>query len=601
MVNNRKRYRYVLALLTCIGFASCEKFLDSKPKDFLSPVNYYNTEEQINFALNAVYDVLGQRGMYGDALISRMGTEADEGFYAVRSFKGPQVYDFSSSDSYVTTLWQLLYDGINRANILIENIDKPNLTKEKRNDILGQAKFLRAYYYFLLVSNWGDVPVIMNATSSANNTGVPQTPAREVYELIIKEMEEAELLVRDASEVGFGGKVSKSAVQGILARVCLYMASNPVNDVSKYNDVIKWTSKIINPGFHKLNASYENIFIKYAADEYDVKESIWEVEFWGNTLGQYREGGRVGINTGIANPNTTLGYAYGFIQTTAKLFNSYGEGDLRRDWAIAPFRYQSNGTIKANWNPTQIYQRFCGKWRREYEVVTPKSTNDSPQNFPLLRYSDVLLMHAEALHKLNETEDALTFLNQVRRRAYGKLLYGERLKTITLTSGGTGYTTVPTITIMGGDPTVNAIARATISGGKVTSVIIENSGTFYKSAPTISITGGGGSGAVATATITSVTDVDIVLSPELNFMKVIQDERSRELCFEGLRKQDLIRWGILKTTMQQVANDFLTSAPADYNYAANAGNNIAEPKHLLLPIPAYDMGLNPLLNPNIDW
>src|SRR5690606_1758472 len=102
------------------------------------------------------------------------------------------------------------------------------------------------------------------------------------------------------------------------------------------------------------------------------KESIWEVEFWGNTLGVYREGGRVGINNGIEYAGTlSIGYSYGFIHTTPKLFNSYEAGDLRRDWAIAPFRYQSNGTIKAPWNATQIYNRFCGKWRREYEVVSP--------------------------------------------------------------------------------------------------------------------------------------------------------------------------------------------------------------------------------------
>ncbi|RZM02490.1 MAG: hypothetical protein EOO88_57105 [Pedobacter sp.] len=174
-MRNKKTYRYIIALLACFSLTACEKFLDSKPKDFLSPVNYYDTEERINFALNGVYDVLGQRGMYGDALISRMGTEADEGFYALRSFKGPQIYDFSSSDSYVTTLWQLLYDGINRANILIENVDRANLTTEKRDDILGQAKFLRGYYYFLLVSNWSDVPVILTATSSA--TGASATGA----------------------------------------------------------------------------------------------------------------------------------------------------------------------------------------------------------------------------------------------------------------------------------------------------------------------------------------------------------------------------------------------------------------------------------------
>ncbi|HTN19683.1 MAG TPA: RagB/SusD family nutrient uptake outer membrane protein [Pelobium sp.] len=524
MKSKSTQYYFVLALFTCLSLGSCEKFLDSKPKDFLSPENYYDTEEQINFALNGVYDVLGQRAMYGDALISRMGTEADEGFYALRSFTGPQIYNFSSSDSYVTSLWQLLYDGINRANIVIANINKPKMSDENRANVLGQAKFLRAYYYFLLTTNWGDVPLILQPTSSANNTSVAQTPTKQVYEAIIKDMEEAEPMVQDASIVGFGGRVNKSTVQGMLARVCLYMAGNPINDKTKYNDVIKWADKVIQPGFHRLNPSYQDVFINYASDKYDVKESIWEVEFWGNTAGAYREGGRVGINTGIANPSTALGYCYGFIQTTAKLYNSYGSGDLRRDWAIAPFRYQSNGTIKANWSPTQIYQRFCGKWRREYEVVSPKSTNDSPENFPLLRFSDVLLMYAEAKNEINhDPTEAYEAINRVRRRAYG---FDEFTPNSTSDLSGLNYD---------------------------------------------------------------------------SFLIQIQAERSRELCFEGLRKYDLIRWGILGKTMKAIATDFTTGAPVDYNYGANAGNNVVEPKHLLFPIPVYEMGLNPLLKPNKDW
>ncbi|MBS1562880.1 MAG: RagB/SusD family nutrient uptake outer membrane protein [Bacteroidetes bacterium] len=520
-----KKYAIIAALLICCSLGACKKFLDTTPQDFLSPENYYQTEEQINYALNGVYDVLGQRGMYGDALISRMGTEADEGFYAVSSFKGPQTYEFSTSDSYVTTLWQLLYDGINRANLLIEHIDEPVMSAENRADVLGQAKFLRAYYYFLLVSNWGDVPLILTATSSAKNTAIARTPAKDVYAAIIKDMEEAEGMVKDAATVGFGGRISKSAVQGILARVCLYMAGNPLRDASKYQDVIKWTQKLMTPGFHRLNPSYQDVFINYAADKYDIKESIWEVEFWGNTAGPYREGGRVGINTGIANPNSSLGYSYGFIQTSARLYNAYQSADKRRDWAIAPFRYQSNGTVKANWTATQIYNRFCGKWRREYEVVSPKSTNDSPENFPLLRFSDVLLMFAEASNEVKGSPSAEAYeaINRVRRRGYG----------------------------------------------------------FDEFTPN------------STSDL-SALDHD-------GFLKQVQAERSRELCFEALRKNDLIRWGILKKTMKDVSDEFIAGATSTYAYGGNPGINLQEPKHLLFPIPAYERGLNQLLSQNTDW
>jgi hypothetical protein len=521
-------YFLIFSLTFCL--CSCKKFLETTPTDFLSPVNYYDTEQQLNYALNGVYDILGQRGVYGDALISRMGTEADEGFYAVSTFNGPQIYNHSTADPYVTTLWQLLYSGINRANVLIENINKPVMDENARKVILGQAKFLRAYYYFLLVSNWGDVPLVMTATASANNTSIARSPAVDVYNTIITEMTAAEGMVDAAAKVGFGGRVNRSAIDGILARVCLYMAGNPVRDISKYKEAQAWSLKVINSGEHTLNPSYQQIFINYAQDLYDIKESIWEVEFWGNTTGVYREGGRVGINTGIANSNTsnnTVGYVYGFIQTTGRMFNAYASTDLRRDWAIGPWRFVTQGTVRQNWNATQIYERFCGKWRREYELVTPKSTNDSPENFPLLRYADVLLMFAEAENQLNgPTAAAYNAINQVRRRAYGKLIPG--------------------------------------------------------------------------ATNMTAGDVPAGLS-QTAFADFIRTERSRELCYEGLRKSDLIRWGILGTTMKAVAAEITAAAPTALKYAANAGNNVTEPRHLLLPVPAYEIGVNPLLKQNVNW
>lgn len=594
----KKIFTLLLIPLLC-GLSSCKKFLDSKPKDFISPGNYYTTEEQLNFALNGVYDVLGQRALYGDALISRMGTEADEGFYATSNFAGPQVYNHSTADTYVLNLWQLLYDGINRANVLLENTDKPVMDETKRAAIRGEAKFLRAYYYFLLVSNWGDVPLILKATSSAKNTNIARTPAKDVYAAVLKEMEEAEGMVFPASTIGFGGRVNKSAVRGMLARVCLYMAGKPLQDVSKYADAVKWSKLIIDERFHQLNPSYQDIFINYAKDAYDIKESIFEVEFWGNTAGIYREGGRVGINTGITNPNTAA-YCYGFIQTTARLFNSYNARDLRRDWNIGNYRLQSNGTIKAPWNATQIYERHAAKWRREYEVVSPRSMNDSPENFPLLRYADVLLMYAEAENEINGPANALQAVNEVRRRAYG----GVTVRTISVSNAGAGYTTAPTVVITGGTPGVNATATATVAGGRVTAITLTNFGTYYNGLPTVTFTGGNGTGATAVATLTALTDNDLTAAQTANkqaFQTAIRQERSRELCFEGLRKYDLIRWGELGNALKGVAAEITADAPAALKYAANSGNNFTEPRHLLLPIPTYELGVNNLLTQNVNW
>ncbi|NGM89462.1 RagB/SusD family nutrient uptake outer membrane protein, partial [Parapusillimonas sp. SGNA-6] len=130
------------------------------------------------------------------------------------------------------------------------------------------------------------------------------------------------------------------------------------------------------------------------------------------------------------NPET--GNGYGGLKVTAKLYLKYNDSDLRRDWTIANFTYNSTGpsgskTMITNTDEGSLYDRRVAKWRREYETLLPKATGQTPQNFPLLRFSDVLLMYAEAdFYASGEQINplALEYINLVRRRGFGKLLPG---------------------------------------------------------------------------------------------------------------------------------------------------------------------------------
>lgn len=502
-----------VTIITATALTGCKKFLDTKPKDFLTPAAYYNTEEQLNNGLTAVYDILAASELYSNNFTSRMGTEADLGFYARSTFNGPQVYTHTSSDNLVNGTWQKLYTGISRANIVLANIDKPKMSDSARNRIRGEALFLRAYYYFMLVSNWGDVPVVLDPISSATGNDIARTPAKEVYEMIVRDMKEAEGLVNTITAAGFSGRVTQSAIRGVLARVYLYWAGYPVKDETKYADAREWALKVMESGLHELDTSYSQIFINYAQDKYNIKESIWEVEFWGNRLGNaYTETGWIGYTVGIATTDTEIGFSYGFINATARLYRLYEEGDVRRDWCIAPFKY--SGKNKVMHAANQLYHRNAGKWRREYETLNPKAPSTTPQNFPILRYSDVLLMFAEAENQLHgPTPEAYAAINEVRKRA--------------------------------------RVAEFENLGGK----------------------------------------------PE--FFAALEEERSRELCFEALRKPDLIRWGKFLETMENEGNEIASEA-GTYAYATIAFLNVSA-KHLLFPVPAREMMLNRKLTQNPGW
>jgi starch-binding outer membrane protein, SusD/RagB family len=515
------KFIYAILAFTLLSFcSSCKKFLDTKPKDFLSPVTYYETGDQLNNALTSVYQTLADLNTYGNSMQGYMGLDADEGFF--RRTGGVQVNNVVPSDPMIKNLWGTFYKGIERANLLLENIDKPIMTDSARNVIKGEALFLRSYFYFVLVSHFGDVPLKLTPTSSPNDPPLARTPAKDVYAQILKDMTTAEQLVLPIDKIGYGGRVSKSAVEGILARVCLYMAGNPINDVSKFNDAKLWAQKVMNSGLHDLNPSYQQVFINYAQDKYDIKESIWEVEFWGNSAAPYSQGGRVGTNFGVlySGPTTNSGVSFGWVYSTDWLYNSYATADTRRDWNIAPYTL-SNGVEVPRPLPVKL-NRYAGKWYRKYELSTSDKTNsNTPENFPLLRYSDVLLMFAEAENEINgPTSAAYDALNQVVRRAFGKPV----------------HTSQPSIDLQG-------------------------------------------------------MTKDLMRS-------YIQVERSKELCFEGMRKMDLVRWGIYMPRMQvgvaEFAMDMPTSALVEYF------KNVKD-RDVLWPIPSTELPLNPAMTQNPGW
>lgn len=603
-----KSFYILLLTFMLLTLASCKKFLETEPSDFLAPSTYFNSEKELNYALTGVYDVLGNSALYGDNVFYQYDI-TDEGVYGHAGVtNGVQVYNFASSNTQIDATWRTLYNGIGRANLLLENISRPIMDETKRGVIKGETLFLRAYYYFLLAQMWGDVPLILETTKSPGDTQRPRAPLREVYNQIVTDLKEAETLVLPIKTLGFGGRANKSAVRGILARVYLYMAGYPLKDKSKYADAREWAKKVIDDteAAHALNDSYNQVFINLAADKYDIKESLFEVEFWGNRSDAYTESGRLGTRNGIRCLNVDTGYSLGRINATPRFYSRYQALDDRRDWNIAPYIYGgANNAEKQYWPESNTWQRSCGKYRRMYEVVIPKSTSFSPINYPILRYADVLLMFAEADNELtaSPSAEAVNAVNLVRRRGFGKIVHGENLSGITVANGGSGYssTNLPTVTITGGGGR-GATARATVTSGRITAISITNRGSFYTSVPTVTITGSG-TGAAATAAITTPGSADVPAgdySSTANFRVFLRDERSRELCFEGLRKGDLIRWEKFIDEMRAAATEIDLIAVSGYKFESRAGFNVSE-KNYLFPIPSDEMSLNRMLKQNPGW
>lgn len=615
-----KRNYYLLIVFFLLSFSSCKKFLATEPTDFLSTTNYYNTESELLSARAGVYTILGSSGLWQSMANYLLGWQADVSYMNRLTLNGPFNYNYSPGDPFMNPTWDALWNGVNRANVLLANLDKnQNIAQSFRDRIRGECLFLRGFYYSLLVQYWGGVPLKTTPTQSVEEVDIERASVKEVYDQILADMTAAEPLVPGIKELGFGGAISKSAVRGTLARVCLTMAGEPLKDVSKYQDARDWAKKVIDDteAGHSLNPSYPDIFIQIMQDKYDIKESIWEVEFYGNNAspskGAFSEWSQNAFHNGPYAPaGSATGRVDAYMSITSKFYDVFEDGDLRKWWSVAHFTYQPgqvNGEKKLTNIPTNNRDKwflYPGKWRREFDIDPDKAGAYSMGfNTPLLRYSDILLMYAEAENAISgPTANAIDAVNKVRERAWSS-----GVKTIAVTNGGSGYTTEPTVIFSDGEGST-AEGTATISGGKVTAITLSRDPdaiTYYQEGkystpPTITISGGGGSGAAATATIYNVHDGDVSAAQSASkeaFLSLIQDERMREFNMEaGQRKADLLRWGIFLKVNQDMGNLAQQDAPGQ---AFVLSFSRVQPRDVLMPIPSSELSNNQKMTQNPGW
>ncbi len=521
-------------LFVSVVAVSCNKILDSKPADFIASEQYFNTEADLNMALGGVYSSLAQDGTYGRYIPIELEMGNDEGHYNNRNNYSnvPSLYDCQSSTKIYADCWTALYQGIGRANLLLANIDKATASDTAKRNIRGEALFLRAFNYFQLVSRFGDVPLILTPTTQVSNPNYPRTPSIEVYNKIVEDMKTADTLVREITQIGNGSRVSKTTVEGILARVYLKMAGHPLMlGLPAYDSARTYALKVITSGVHSLNPSYKQVFINHSQDLYDYKESMWEIEFYGNNTPQgavppgCRFASQLAMRYSGTDPNPQIVYGYGSYVPSGVLYNiyaTYPSDTLRRNWNMPEFTYNSSTSPRTttNYAPgTYTFERDCGKWKRDYETLIPKQRDWGPTNFPVLRYSDVLLMAAEAINEVDgPTAEALGYLNQVRSRALALRIFPSQAST------------------------------------------------------------------------------------QAAFRKIIQDERARELCFEALRKFDLIRWGIFNARMDFTKNAIANSSATSTNKNRFLGGYFnVKLRDTLLPIPSAEISVNSLMTQNAGW
>jgi hypothetical protein len=444
-----------IILLASILFltASCEKFLEEDPDGFVTGDSYYKTETDAINAVSAVYYTLNSGGTgYQTPYNTLFNTGLN--FMCDDEFPGPGATQadvrslannlHTSTNLRVYELWAQHYVGIRRANLAIEKIPAIDFNEDLKNRLIAEAKFLRALYYFNLVRLYGDVPLITEAVDGvkAADFAVTRTPSTKVYEQIEKDLIEAASVLPSSYAVPNVGRATKGAALAILAKVYLTKASLPLNITAHYEDAVKVAEGVLSPADggtgnfgYALRPNYAQVFLPAFKNN---EEHIFSAQFKSASTsnGYLTQGNNQNprsIRTqvpGLAGSYTDQVWFYTVDDVTKpggkdkffSVFKLYRANDKRRDVTfVTNFKSPSNGKKYGSLNDAAIAGSKLDSipyFNKTWDPASTAVTSESAANVAIIRYAELLLIHAEAENELNgPTAKAYASLNKVRKRA----------------------------------------------------------------------------------------------------------------------------------------------------------------------------------------
>lgn len=423
LTNKGSLFLLVVALFNVLG---CSKELDETVYSQVQVDQFYKTEDQAQLALNAVYNQLWN-DPYRDAQWITLGDVTAGTLVGGGSANGSgdrsginnewNTYTWTADAIELITGWSYFYTAINWDNTLIDKLQTSSIPAGAKAKISGQAKFLRAHFYFNLVRMFGGVPLYVHGTADLSEAYKTRNKEEEVYAQIITDLQEAqtELSPFNAGDQAIGKATSASAT-ALLAKVYLQQRN--------WQKAAEEAKKVMDMNYFALLADYENI---NNPDFQNGKENLFSIQHGGNA------------NSNSQQYQTRMIYLFGppaqtlsngtniqfhtlkdlvIFQARKELFNSTPD-TYRKWWTMRdkmPYYYK-NGVSAANLvqDTVKMYAPFLTKFHR---INLSTGALREGVNFPLIRYSDILLAYAEAINETSgPTQAAYDAINLVRRRA----------------------------------------------------------------------------------------------------------------------------------------------------------------------------------------
>ena len=408
-----------LIILSAVVVATqgCKKYLDVDPPYSQDAENFFETPEDYDRALTGAYDLL--QSSFLSLWIGEIASDNSiAGGESVNDSQGLHQIDLMNHGGVNVELRNILrwnYAGVTRANYIMEN--KDNIEFSGKEKILAETRFLRAYYYFELVKFFGDVPLIIDKRIGIDEaTQIERSPKSEVYAQIETDLQYAAGILDPIATVQ--GRATKGAALSLLGKVYLYQ--------NKYADAAATFDQVIASNAYSLVANYGDLF---QVNNENSSESVFSVQYSGLEGGSYGcliclEGNAAPGFQGIRQYNGPVyGDGNSYNLPTQSLYDAFSPLDSRRNHSILDI----DAFIAAQPNPETISYAIgagghTGFYNNKYikrlgELGLPDNDLTSPLNYMAIRYSDVLLMAAEAHYLNGNTSLAQQLVNQVRGRA----------------------------------------------------------------------------------------------------------------------------------------------------------------------------------------
>ena len=420
--------KIIASAILLIGMTvSCsDDFVDVESSEANSE-DFFNSEEDYQSALVGAYDLL--QSTYQNVLLGEIASDntlcGGESATDVIGFQQVDDMIHTSQNEQLTAIWGWMFGGVNRANYILEFQDKTEFAGKE--EVLAQARFLRAYYYFELVKWFGDVPLVVDKRFLfGSQFNVDRTPKAEVYAQIELDLQyAADNLPYMQSQAG---RVTKGAAQALLGKVYLYQ--------DKFGESASVLDDLIAKGPYDLVTDYNSIFEHEGENNI---ESVFEVQYndeQGASFDclQCSEGnvavGFSGVRSYVATPDSegdifTSGFSFNVPVQDA--VDEFEDGDLRKDVAILDIEAWASQTgisYGTGYEHTGFFNRKYIPRKRSDEAQGDRNITN-PNNYRSIRFADVLLMAAEAHNRNSPSDDgkAKLYLNRVRERAFGDMLH----------------------------------------------------------------------------------------------------------------------------------------------------------------------------------